>query len=81
MCVSIIVSLLQVTQAEDTFVPAVALLLQVYEERRRDSLKLMHDTEARRSQIEELVRGRTCEILVCMTLGFRMCVCVCEQWT
>uniref|UniRef100_A0A7S3VMZ6 Structural maintenance of chromosomes protein n=1 Tax=Dunaliella tertiolecta TaxID=3047 RepID=A0A7S3VMZ6_DUNTE len=28
---------------------------RVYEERRRDSLKLMHDTESRRSQIEELL--------------------------
>jgi len=39
---------------------------QVYEERRRDSLKLMHDTEARRSQIEELVR--LCAQLLLMLL-------------
>lgn len=28
---------------------------QVYEERRRESLKLMADTESRRAQIEEVV--------------------------
>lgn len=38
---------------------------KVYEERRRDSLKVMHETEGRRARIEEVVRNcnvRTCSV-------------------
>lgn len=33
---------------------------KVYEERRRDSLKVMHETEGRRTHIEEVVSGTPC---------------------
>jgi hypothetical protein len=34
---------------------------KVYEERRRDSLKVMHETEGRRTHIEEVVSGTPCD--------------------
>jgi hypothetical protein len=41
---------------------------KVYEERRRDSLKVMHETEGRRTHIEEVVSGRTATVHVCPVL-------------
>lgn len=38
---------------------------KVYEERRRDSLKVMHETEGRRAHIEEVV-SRSCLICACV---------------
>jgi hypothetical protein len=42
---------------------------KVYEERRRDSLKVMHETEGRRVHIEEVVSRCHVSIHVCLTSG------------
>lgn len=34
---------------------------KVYEERRRSSLKILHDTDSRRQRIDEVVRSGSCQ--------------------
>ena len=49
---------------------------KVYEERRRDSLKVMHETEGRRTHIEEVVSRTRCNhacVLCCEVLDCGRC--------